>query len=172
MNAIVAVNSDWGIGHDGKQSVVLSGDRAHFRETTQGGAVIVGRKTFESLRGPLPARKTIVLTRNRDFAADGAAIAHTAGEAIAEAAGYDPDKVFVIGGGEVYRLFLPACSRAFVTKIEAMPLSDTFFPNLDAEPGWEIAQEYGLQDNASGIAYKINVYSNTSLAATNTGPLR
>jgi len=172
MNAIVAVNGDWGIGYGGRQSIVLSGDRSYFKETTKGGAVIVGRKTFESLRGPLLGRKNIVLTRNRDFAADGAAIAHTAGEAIAEAAGYDPDMVFVIGGGEIYRMFLSACSHAFVTKIEALPLSDTFFPNLDAEPDWEIAQEYGSQDTASGVAYRICAYSNKNLAAAHTGLLR
>jgi len=170
MNAIVAVNGDWGIGYSGRQSIVLSGDRSHFREATQGGAVIVGRKTFAGYSCPLPGRKNIVLTRNRGFAADGAAIAHTADEAIAEAAGYAPDKVFVIGGGEVYRLLLPLCSRAFVTRIEALPLSDTFFPDLDAEPGWAIAQEYGLLDAASGIAYRICTYSNKNIAAARNGP--
>ena len=165
MISIVAVDIDWGIGYNGRQPIVLSGDRSHFREATQGGAVIVGRKTFEGYRSPLPDRKNIVLTRNRDFAADGAAIAHTADEAIAETAGFDPDKVFVIGGGEIYRLFLPKCSRAFVTKIEARSRSDKFFPNLDAEPGWTIESEHRKRDVESGVPYKICIYSNKVIAA-------
>jgi len=136
MNAIVAVYSDWGIGYNGRQTIVMPEDRKRFREITDGGVVIAGRKTFAELRGPLPNRRNIVLTRDRAFAADGVDVARSADEVAALVADEDPERVFVIGGGEIYRLFLPMCGFAYVTKIGASPRSDTFFPNLDEMPGW------------------------------------
>jgi len=138
MNAIVAVYSDWGIGYNGGQTIVIPEDRKRFREITDGGVVIAGRKTFGELRRPLPNRRNIVLTRDCAYAQDGVEIAHSAGEVAALVAEEDPERVFVIGGGEIYRLFLPMCEFAYVTRIDASPQSDTFFPNLDELPGWSL----------------------------------
>ena len=138
MNAIVAANLDWGIGFGGMQTIILPEDRRNFRKLTYGGVVIVGRRTFEQLRKPLDNRKNIVLTRDRSFNADGVIISHSVGEVLNEISGDDPDMVFVIGGGDIYRQFLPLCNYAYVTRIEAAPPSDTFFPDLDALPGWSL----------------------------------
>ena len=144
MNAIVAVNSDWGIGLEGSQMLVIPDDRHRFRRLTEGGVVIVGRKTFEHLPGPLPKRKIIVLTRDTAFAAKGVVIARSVDEALKKIANYDPDKVFVIGGGEIYKQFLPLCDYAYVTKIGITAPSDTFFPDLDIKPGWSfVRREFG-----------------------------
>ena len=144
IEAIVAVNRDWGIGADGTQNVVLSADRKHFRAVTEGCTVIVGRKTLADFPGgkPLPGRRNIVLTRG-DLTAEGAEVAHTVEEAIALAGS---DRCLVIGGASVYRALLPYCERIHVTKIDVCPPSDSFFPDLDASPEWEIERESDVME--------------------------
>ena len=160
MNAIVAVNSDWGIGFGGTQTIVIPEDRRRFNTLTDGGVVIAGRKTFEDYCKPLKNRKNIVLTHDRSFKAAGVIIAHSIDAVLAEIVDYPTDKTYVIGGGEIYRQFLPICSYAYVTKIEATPLSDTFFPDLGALPGWSLEIESGAMSDKTGIKYSYNVYRN------------
>lgn len=138
MNTVVAVYSDWGIGFGGTQPIVIPEDRQYFRKLTEGGIVIIGRKTFEGMGRLLPNRKNIILTRDRSFRPDGMTTAHSIDEVLAEVAADDPDRVFVIGGGDVFRQFLPFCAYAYVTKIVATPASDTFFPNLDRLSEWSL----------------------------------
>jgi dihydrofolate reductase len=140
MNAIAAVYNDWGIGAGGVQPIAIPADRRRFAQLTTGGTVIVGRRTFEAIGRPLPNRRNIVLTRDAGYQADGCEVARSLDEAIAMTAPCDPGKTFVIGGAEVYALFLPFCVRAYVTKIDASPPCDAFFPNLEEMPGWIAAQ--------------------------------
>ena len=151
MEAIVAVYSDWGIGADGTQPVVLRADRAHVREKTRGAAVIVGRRTMEDFPGgrPLKGRSNIVVTR-RDIAIEGAEVAHSTEEALALAEKYE--KCFVIGGASVFRQFFPYLDRVEITKIDLAPPSDSYFPDLDADPGWVCAEE-GQWQEEDGIRY-------------------
>jgi len=158
MIIVVAVYSDWGIGFEGSQQIVLPEDRAYFNDFTSGGTVIVGRKTFEALRGPLPRRKNIVLTRNLGYDANGAIVRHTVDEVLAEIGDTDPEKVFLIGGAEIYLLFMPYCSYASVTKIEASPMSDVFFPNLDALDNWVLAKNFGTHRSKNGIECSYCLY--------------
>ena len=155
LEAIVAVNRDWGIGADGTQNVVLHADRKHFRAVTEGCTVIVGRKTLADFPGgkPLPGRRNIVLTRS-DIAIDGAAVVHTAEEAIALAGS---DRCFLIGGASVYRALLRYCTRIYVTKIDACPPSDSFFPDLDASPDWEIERESDVMEE-NGVRFRFVDY--------------
>ena len=138
MNIIVAVNNDWGIGLKGTQQIIIPEDRQHFIMLTRGGVVISGRKTFEDCGGPLPGRKNILLTRDKDFTAEGVVTVNSIKQAVGILADGDDSKTFVIGGGEVYKLFLPICEYAYITKINASPVSDTFFPNLDEMSNWSI----------------------------------
>ena len=156
MDAIVAVYSDWGIGAQGTQPVVLHADRAHFRETTRGAAVIVGRKTMEDFPGgrPLKGRANIVVTR-RDVAIEGAQVAHSTEEAL-ELAG-EHERCFVIGGESVFRQFFPFIDRVYVTKLGAAPPSDRFFPDLDADPGWVCTDE-GEWLEEDGVSYRFCTY--------------
>jgi dihydrofolate reductase len=171
MNVIVAVNGDWGIGYNGAQTIIIPEDRRYFRKVTDGGVVIAGRKTFTDIQRPLPNRKNIVLTRDARFKAEGAVVTRSVGEVLSEISGDDPDTVFVIGGGSIYELFLPLCARAYVTKIEATPLSDTFFPNLDALPEWSLESEFKIQNSnyndtvGAGISYSFCLYKNNNAAA-------
>ena len=156
MDAIVAVYSDWGIGARGTQPVVLRADRAHFREKTKGAAVIVGRKTMEDFPGgrPLKGRDNIVVTRQA-IGIDGAQVAHTTDEALALAAKYD--RCFVIGGASVFRQFFRYIDRVELTKIALAPPSDSFFPDLDADPSWVCAEEGPWQEE-DGVRYRFCTY--------------
>ena len=156
MDAIVAVYSDWGIGAAGTQQVVLKADRRHFRQLTDGAAVIVGRKTMEDFPGgqPLKGRHNIVVTR-RDIQVPGAAVVHDEAEALAEAAKYD--RCLVIGGASVFLEFLPHTDRIFITKIDLAPHSDSFFPDLDRDPAWVCAQAEPWQEE-DGIRFRFCTY--------------
>lgn len=156
MELIVAVYSDWGIGKDGTQPIALTADRKFFRETTRGAAVIVGRRTIEDFPGqkPLPGRENLLLTR-RDKVYPGFTVCHSPEEAVGLTKG--AQRVFVIGGGSVYRQMLPYCDTAYVTKLGACPASDTFFPNLDEDPEW-VKEERLQQGEENGISYEMLRY--------------
>ena len=159
MNIVVAVNSDWGIGYNNSQSIIIPEDRRNFQKLTRGGVVIAGRITFEDFGRPLPNRKTIILTRDRMFRASGIIVAHSIDETLAMVGDEDSEKVFVIGGGSVYNQLLPVCAYAYVTKLEAAPQSDTYFPNLDESPDWTLENRGDTQESI-GIRYSFNLYRN------------
>lgn len=156
MELIVAVYEDWGIGRDGTQPIALAADRKFFRETTRGATVIVGHRTAEDFPGgqPLPGRKNIMLTRTKRIY-PGFTIAASP-EAAADLASAS-DRTFVIGGGSVYRQMLPLCDTAYVTKIHTAVDSDTFFPNLDDDPDWVLAQTL-CSGEENGIRYDMCLY--------------
>ena len=156
LEAIVAVYSDWGIGADGTQPVVVKADRRHFREVTGGSAVIVGRRTLADFPGgrPLKGRENIVLTR-QSIEIPGAVVVHGAAEALAEAA--KRERVFVIGGASVYLEMFPHLERIFVTKIDCTPHSDAFFPDLDNDPEWQIT-DLGAPQEEDGLGYRFVTY--------------
>ena len=157
MDAIVAVYDDWGIGKDGTQPIALSTDRKFFRETTRGAMVIVGRRTIDDFPGkkPLPGRVNVALTRS-DMEIPGFTVCHSPEDA-AELA-KSAEKAMVIGGGTIYRQMLSFCDRAYVTKVHVNPESDTFFPNLDANPEWELA-EVLQSGEENGISYEMCLYT-------------
>ena len=162
MELIVAVYDDWGIGCCGTQPIALSADRKFFREMTRGAMVIVGRRTIADFPGqkPLPGRVNVALSRT---AAEipGFTICRSPEEA-AELA-KTAEKCFVIGGGSVYTVLLSRCKRVYLTKTEnAAPAADTFFPNLDKLPGWEV-ESVGDPITENGVTYRFIDYVNTRL---------
>ena len=162
MKAIVAVDNKWGIGKDGGLLVHLSGDLKYFKENTIGGTIVIGRKTLESFPGarPLPGRTNIVLTRNGSYEAEGCVVCHSAeevGEAC-ERLGIDTDRVFVCGGGSVYRQMLPMCDEVLVTRIDGEFDADTFFPDLDADPDFEVTWS-GEATEENGVIYRFTRYT-------------
>ena len=156
MELIVAVYDDWGIGADGTQPIALSADRKFFRETTRGCMVIVGRRTVADFPGqkPLPGRVNVVLSRNAREV-PGFTLCRSPEEA-AELA-KTAQRAMVIGGGSVYRQMLPLCNTAYVTKVHCVPSSDTFLPNLDTDPEWELS-EILQSGEENGIAYEMCRY--------------
>lgn len=156
MELIVAVYDDWGIGKDGTQPIALSADRKFFRETTRGAMVIVGRRTIEDFPGqkPLPGRVNVVLTRsNVDI--PGFTVCHSPEEAaqLAKTA----ERAMVIGGGSIYRQMLAYCDTAYVTKVHCALESDTFFPDLDQDPAWMLAQVLQSGEE-NGISFEMCQY--------------
>ena len=156
MELIVAVYDDWGIGKGGTQPVALSADRKFFRETTRGAMVIVGRRTIEDFPGkkPLPGRVNVALSRSN---AEIPGFTVCESPEIAAEMAKTAERAFVIGGGSIYRQMLPYCDRAYVTKVHCAPESDTFFPNLDADPAWELEQVLQSGEE-NGIAYEMCLY--------------
>lgn len=156
MEAIVAVFSDWGIGSEGTQQVVLKADRKHFCDLTAGAAVLVGRRTLGDFPGgqPLKNRVNLVLTR-QDLDIPGATVVHNEQEACDAASRYD--RCLVIGGASVYRQMLPWVDTVHVTKIDLAPASDSFFPNLDASPDW-VCRDAGPWQEEDGVRYCFCTY--------------
>jgi dihydrofolate reductase len=126
------------IGKDGKLPWHLPADLRHFKQLTTGKPMIMGRKTFESLPGLLPDRRHIVLTRDTAWEEEGAEVARSVEEALALA---NAPHVAVIGGAEIYELFLPRADRIELTEVHAAPEGDTVFPAFDAEAWKESARE-------------------------------
>jgi dihydrofolate reductase len=128
---IAAVARNGIIGNDNEMPWHLPADLKRFRELTMGHAIIMGRLTYESIGGALPGRTTIVLSRDPDYESDGVVVAHSPEEAVT-AAGGDTD-IFVVGGEQVYRLFLPLAQRMELTIVDATPDGDAVFPAWDHE---------------------------------------
>ncbi|MDP6987562.1 MAG: dihydrofolate reductase [Phycisphaerales bacterium] len=134
---LVAAVSDNGIiGRDGDMPWHLPDDLRRFKELTMGHPIVMGRRTWNSIGRPLPGRLNIVITRDASFAADGAVIAHTTSDVFAAAA--SAKTVMVIGGGEIYRLFLGEADRIELTRVHINAEGDTSFPELG--DGWSCVQ--------------------------------
>lgn len=142
MNMIVAVDSNWAIGHKGKLLVSIPEDMQFFRRETTGKVVVMGRKTLESFPNGLPLknRVNVVITKDKEYNVKDAIICHSIEEALEVLKQYNDEDIYVIGGEPVYRQFLPYCSVAHVTKINYSYDADTYFPNLDEMDEWTIEE--------------------------------
>ena len=157
MNIIVAVYSDWGIGKNGTQQIIIPDDRRFFKEITDGKTIIAGRKTYEDIGKPLPNRNNIILTRDKDFKEKDVKVENSINNLLKTIK--NPEETFVIGGERVYNALVPYCTQAYVTKIDANPISDKFFPNLDEIPEWSIQKVLH-----SGVFNDINVNDSNSIS--------
>ena len=144
MQAIVAVDSNWAIGNKGQLLVSIPADQKdNFRKRTLGKTIIYGRKTLETFpqKIVLPQRRNIILSTKADYEVRNAEVAHSKEEALELVKDLDPDDVFIIGGATVYKDFLDVCDTAIVTFIDKEYEADAYFPNLDKDPDWELADE-------------------------------
>ncbi len=144
INIIVACDKNNVIGNKGKIPWHLKCDFANFKKITSGHTVVMGRKTFESIGKPLPNRKNIVLTKDRDWKADGVTVL------------YDPnvvlnlkEDIFILGGEKIYSWFSTVASKYYITRVNANTEGDAFFPGIpeDYELTFksETFEENGLQ---------------------------
>jgi len=154
MTLIAAVDSHWGIGHRGAPLFRIAADLRRFRDLTMGHALLMGRKTFESLPGILPGRAHVVLSRNMGFSPSGVTVLRSLDEARAFA---QAQETFLIGGGEIYAALLDECELALITKIDAAREADAFLPDLDALPEWSLTHEGPWQEEA-GVRFKYYAY--------------
>jgi dihydrofolate reductase len=132
LSLIVAMDKNRLIGVNGRLPWHLTYDMKWFREQTMGKPVVMGRKTFESIPDrfrPLPGRHNIVLTRQRDYEAEGATVVHNIEAALAAVGSVD--EVVVIGGAELYAQLLPQADRLYLTLIDAEFEGDAYFPEID-----------------------------------------
>ena len=147
MNLILSADNNWAIGKDNRLLVRIPSDMKFFRETTTGKVVVMGRKTLESFPNGLPLKNriNIVLTANPAYKVKDAIVVRSKAELDVELKKYNSDDIYVIGGESVYRMLLGECDTAYVTKIHYTYEADTYFPNLDEEPGWELIKESSEQ---------------------------
>jgi len=156
--AVVARNG--AIGNDQKLLWRLPEDLRHFRETTRGKPVVMGRKTWESLPPtfrPLPQRHNIVVSHNPAYRASGATLADSIDTALRLAG--DAAEVVIIGGAEIYLQTLPLAQRLYLTEVAADPAGDAFFPPIPAAEWREVSRRAGRQDTAADLpAFDFVIY--------------
>lgn len=159
MKTIVAVDNNWGIGKDGCLLCHVPGDLKYFKEKTRGKVVVMGRTTFESLPGkkPLQDRVNIVLSRNPDFSPEGCIKCASMGELFKVLEKYNMDDVYIIGGADIYKQFLPFCNGHLVTKINGDFNADRHFENLDQRGDLELVSQSEDQ-NDNGVEYCFTEY--------------
>ncbi len=157
ISIIAAVARNGAIGKDNQLLWHLPEDMRHFRETTRGKPVIMGRKTWESLPDsfrPLPGRHNIVISRNPAYQAVGATLVSSLDEAILKACA--ADEVFVIGGAELYAKTMSVAERLYLTEIDQDFAGDVFFPEIPASEWKEVSRK--AQQGTSGLTFSFAVY--------------
>lgn len=156
LSLIVARARNGVIGLEGKMPWHLPQDLAHFKRTTLGHPIIMGRKTWESIGRPLPGRRNLVVTRNAAFPAPGAEVVTSLDQALARVAMLD--EVFVIGGGELYALAMPLAQRLVVTEIDAEFAGDAFFPTPATGEWRETSREVHPASAEQALGYAFVTY--------------
>jgi dihydrofolate reductase len=143
MKAIVAVDSNWAIGNKGQLLVSIPADQKNFRNLTLGKTIVYGRKTLETFpqQVVLPGRDNIILSTRKDYKVKNALVVHSKEELLSFVSDLNTDDVIIIGGASVYKEFLPECDEAIVTFIDKEYQADSYFPNLDKDPEWELTDE-------------------------------
>lgn len=143
MNLIVAVDENWAIGNKNELLISIPADHKFFRQETTGKVVVLGRKTLETFPQGLPLknRTNIIMSTNRNYQVKDAVVVHDLEELLAELSKYADQDVYVVGGESIYRLLLPYCDTAHVTKIDHAYEADAYFPNLDEMPEWRITAD-------------------------------
>lgn len=141
------------IGKDNQLPWRLPADLKYFKETTMGHPIVMGRKTYESIGKPLPGRTNIVLTRNPSFKVDGCEVLHSKADFLSWAKKTD-EEIFVIGGAEIYRLFIDEVDQLYVTKIFEQFEGDEYFPKINWENWQLISKELGIKDEKNPYNYE------------------
>ncbi|HEX2920799.1 MAG TPA: dihydrofolate reductase [Bacteroidales bacterium] len=155
ISIIVAVADDWGIGKENKLLWHIPEDLKRFKRLTTGKTVVMGKKTWESLpKRPLPGRKNIVLTDIEGEVIDGAVMAYSINEA-AEMS--KEDEVFIIGGGSIYRQFMPLADRLYITHVHSKADADIYFPEIDKNT-WQVIERESFPASGEAPAYSYVIY--------------
>lgn len=145
ISLIAAMGKNRVIGKDNSLPWKLPEDMKRFRELTAGKPVVMGRKTFESIGKPLPNRKNIILTRDKNYKADGCIVVHSVDDALN--ATKESNEVMIIGGANIYGQFLPIANKMYLTLIDADFEGDAYFPEYDKSEWGEVKREEHKNDN-------------------------
>ena len=150
ISIIVAYANGRVIGKNGSIPWRLPNDSQYFKRITSGHTVVMGRKTFESMRRPLPNRRNVVLTSSRTFAAPGVEVVHCVDDVLALG---NRDDVFIIGGESIYRQFLEVAERLYITEIDVEVDGDTFFPEWDRQSFTLVSAQAGILDERNTLPH-------------------
>ncbi|NBI28007.1 dihydrofolate reductase [Chengkuizengella marina] len=155
LSIIFAMDQNRLIGKDNQLPWRLPADLAFFKTTTLQHPVVMGRKTYESIGRPLPKRKNIILTQNKNFKAEGCTVVNTIEEALKQC---NDEENFVIGGSEIYKLFLPYVNKLYVTQIEHVFDGDSYFPEIDEKIWEQTSKVRGIKDEKNPYDYYFITY--------------
>lgn len=164
MKLIAAADSRYGIGKNGTLLFSLKRDMKFFRETTTDHVVVMGRKTLDSFPNgkPLKNRINIVLTRDDNFSRDGVTVCLTVKDVFDAIDASGREDVFVIGGAQIYKLFLPYCSEALITEVDADGGADVFLNDFRSDNGWTLVKKSKpMVEN--GIEFCFTTYKNNNV---------
>ena len=158
---VVAMDQQHCIGKNNDLPWHISADLKHFKEITQGGVIILGRKNFDSIGRPLPNRVNWVITRNSEWNFDGVKVAHSIEEALEQAipdvlASEKPESIFIIGGGEIFQQTIDITVRLELTHVNLNVDGDVFYPSIPTEFK-KIASESHIDDKTA-IAFEFATY--------------
>lgn len=157
---VVAVAKNNAIGVNNTLPWHLPEDLKFFKRVTMGKPVIMGRTTYDSIGKPLPGRPNIVVTRNRDYRADGTTVVHSLEEALQTAQKLMPEgqhEATIIGGAQIFDEAFPRADRLYYTEVDAEPKADTFFPEFDRTQWREVSREDHAADERNAYPYSFVV---------------
>lgn len=155
---IAALGSNRAIGFEGRMPWHLPGELQHFKATTMGKSIVMGRKTWEAIGRSLPGRQNIVISRDRAYIAIGCLVVDSLAAAIASA---DSMEVMVIGGGELYRQALPLAGRMVLTVVDCSPQADTWFPEWDRSMWTLVGQRDVSSSSVTPLSYQVQEWLRT-----------
>lgn len=159
---IAAIGTNRVIGHDNELPWYLPDELKRFKALTTGHPIIMGRKTYQSIGKPLPNRLNIVITRDPSLAIEGCTVVTSIDEALQVAKIADSEIAFVIGGAQIYELFLPKANRLYLTHVDTAPKGDILFPEFD-ESEWKITErEQHNKDDKHPFAFEFVTYERKS----------
>lgn len=150
---IVAKSDNNVIGKDNGLVWHMPADLKHFKNKTMGHYIIMGRKTLESMDKPLPGRTTIVVTRNKNYRAEGCIIVHDIQEAFRIAEDNKQEEVFILGGAEIYKLTIDMADKIYLTEIKADFEGNVFFPDIDPKKWREVRRDEFEADEKNPYPY-------------------
>lgn len=157
ISIIVAVSDDWGIGKDNELLWNISEDLKRFKRLTMGNTIIMGKKTWESLpKRPLPGRKNVVLTDDPNECVDCSVTAYSIEDALSKCD--KNEEIFIIGGGSVYRQFMPLADRLYITHVHKKAPADIYFPVIDMNTWKVVEKEEFPASETVAIPYTYIIY--------------
>lgn len=156
ISLIAAMSNERAIGLDNKMLWHLPKELAHFKRTTLNKTVVMGRKTYESLGRPLPNRRNVIISRQRDLHIEGCEVVHSVEEALQK---YGDEELMITGGGEIYKLFMPIADRLYLTIVDVnITNADAYFPEFNENEFQIISSEHVEKDEKNRYSFTINVY--------------
>lgn len=155
LSIIVAMDTNRVIGHNNQLPWHLPADLQHVKKLTLNHSIVMGRKNYESIGRPLPKRRNIILSRS-NYAASGCEIANSVEEVFEMCK--NEDEVFIFGGEEIYKLFLPYVDKMYITLIHRKFDGDTYFPQVDMNEWREISNKEGIVDDKNVYKHTFRIY--------------